>query len=686
MKTKRRPVLSFATLLALLLPAASASAGTYTVHSCQTPSGRFVGDEGWMALAGSPSPNRDGGLIETCTSDGRPMTIRFGELEWPVEPGVGRTWQFSAAPNTTITSASLARTFEIAWIIEDELYGRGYVVDAWHDEDEAAHRLEFRAAPWGGSIDSSSAGTHVTGTNGSWESVSFRLRCWEVNGEALCAPFPASLSLSRATFVLSDAHAPSGSVDVDGLGEAVRGAAAIGVEASDAGGGVYRAIVSVDGHEVAREVLDANGGRCGDVEPGNADAYEFAAPRPCPLSAAGTVALDTRGLRDGQHQLRVAVEDAAGNATVLHDAPFTTRNGPVATAAPRIGGGSAARVGDLLTAIAGSWDGDPDPIVRRWLRCDAAGDDCKQIAGAVGGAYALTPADVGGRVVLEELAENASGEGIARSEPTAVVAARADDGGPAPDPADGGTTPRGGTPPPDAPAPGGVEGLRNPVAGRDGDTPNGDGASGQARLTLRLRLAGGGTATRARGRHARRWTVTGRLTDPAGRGVSDARVTLVSRVGGGRWKAGAVVRTGTDGRFSRTLAAGPSRRIRATYFPFADSRSFRSSNVVSIESLAPLTIRADRGRVAGGGTVALAGRAGGARIPRGGLLVALQGHQAGWGWRTFRTVRTNAAGRWTARYRFRSRAGRFAFRAVVPRQAGYPFAPSTSAAVAVRVG
>jgi hypothetical protein len=690
--TKKTYIPLLASVVTLLLTAAPpATAGTYTVHSCQTPSGTFVGDEGWTALAATSEPNRDGGVIEACTLLGSPMGIRFGDVQLPANPGVGRSWRFDAAPDTTIASASLARTFELGWPIEDGVYGRGYVVDAWHDEDEISHRLEFRAPPWGGRTDSSNSGTHVTGAGGTWESVSFRLRCWESNGDALCGPFRATLAVSRATFGISDSQTPSGNVDVSGLATVVRGTVGVGVSASDVGGGVYRAIVSVDGAEVAREVLDGNGGRCGDVEPGNGDAYEFATPQPCALSAAGEVALDTSGLLDGQHQLRVEVEDAAGNVTLLHEGAFTSRNGPTATVAPRISGGDGTRVGDVLIALEGSWDGDPDRVTLQWLRCDAAGAGCRAVSGAIGGIYAVTPVDAGGRVVLEEIAENANGEGSVRSEPTTIVAPKDDERDPTPDPPvdggrrDGDPAP-GGDAPPVTPAAGGVDGLRNPVAGQGGNAPNGDGASAQARLTLRVRLAGGGTATRARGRHARRWTVTGRLLAPDGSAISDARVNLVTRVGAGRWKAGAVVRTGTDGRFARTLAAGPSRQVRATYFPFADSRSFRSSNLVGIESLAPLTIRADRGRVAGGGTVRLAGRAGGARIPRGGLLVALQGHQTGWGWRTFRTVRTNAAGTWKSSYRFRSRAGRFAFRAVVPRQAGYPFAASTSTAVSVRVG
>jgi hypothetical protein len=83
--------------------------------------------------------------------------------------------------------------------------------------------------------------------------------------------------------------------------------------------------------------------------------------------------------------------------------------------------------------------------------------------------------------------------------------------------------------------------------------------------------------------------------------------------------------------------------------------------------------------------VRLSGRVAGSTIPRGGVLVTLQGYQAGWGWRTFRTVRTTARGAWTTRYRFRLSHGRFGFRAVVPAQGGFPYLTNHSGGVFVTV-
>ena len=94
------------------------------------------------------------------------------------------------------------------------------------------------------------------------------------------------------------------------------------------------------------------------------------------------------------------------------------------------------------------------------------------------------------------------------------------------------------------------------------------------------------------------------------------------------------------------LPAGPSRDVRFTYFAFSDSHAVELSNVVHVDALAPLTIRADRRRVTGARVVRLSGRVGGGADPARRPARDAAGLPAGWGWRTFRTVRTDRRGRW----------------------------------------
>ena len=88
------------------------------------------------------------------------------------------------------------------------------------------------------------------------------------------------------------------------------------------------------------------------------------------------------------------------------------------------------------------------------------------------------------------------------------------------------------------------------------------------------------------------------------------------------------------------------------------------------------------GRVMGG-----AGRVMGGAMPAEGKVVELQFRLPGLAWGEFRTVRTDARGRFRYPYRFAdddSRGVRFQFRAFAPAQAGWPFEPAGSRPVHVR--
>jgi hypothetical protein len=284
----------------------------------------------------------------------------------------------------------------------------------------------------------------------------------------------------------------------------------------------------------------------------------------------------------------------------------------------------------------------------------------------------------------EVTAENASGASAARSAPTAIVADAAGHTAPPSSqaaPGAGGSGSGSAT----TPTPGGIQGVVNPLAQLPGHVNNGTNATAHARVEAVFRRVNGGSARSVRIRHGQRTTIVGRLTDASGAGIGGARLGAAWRIAGHGWVAHPGLRTSADGRFVYVLPTGPSRDVRFTYFAYSDSHAVELSNVVHVDVLAPLTIRADRHRVTGAHVVRLSGHVGGGSIPRGGLLVTLQGYQHGWGWRTFRTVRTDRTGSWSTRYRFRSSAGRFGFRALVPHQGRFPFATSRSTGVFVVV-
>ena len=101
---------------------------------------------------------------------------------------------------------------------------------------------------------------------------------------------------------------------------------------------------------------------------------------------------------------------------------------------------------------------------------------------------------------------------------------------------------------------------------------------------------------------------------------------------------------------------------------------------------AATTAHVDHRSLRNGHTVRFSGRLRGLPPPPGGKLIELQVRFPK-SWQTFKTARTDAGGRWSARYRFARTRGvvRYRFRARLPREAGYPFATGRSRSLTVRV-
>jgi fibronectin type 3 domain-containing protein len=87
---------------------------------------------------------------------------------------------------------------------------------------------------------------------------------------------------------------------------------------------------------------------------------------------------------------------------------------PVSTTAASFSG--ATRDGETLTAERGAWTGTPPlAYTYQWRRCDAAGANCADIAGATNATYALTSTDVGTTTRLVVTATNAAGSASSTS-------------------------------------------------------------------------------------------------------------------------------------------------------------------------------------------------------------------------------------------------------------------------------
>jgi hypothetical protein len=233
-----------------------------------------------------------------------------------------------------------------------------------------------------------------------------------------------------------------------------------------------------------------------------------------------------------------------------------------------------------------------------------------------------------------------------------------------------GEVPAGSPAPPDTVVPG-------------GGTPNGGNASPGASLTSLFERTNRASAKTAYGRPK---TIRGRLVDPNGRSISQAVITVLTRVPRRRLVESAQVRTDADGRYAYTAPAGPSRLIRLAYRAFSGDSTFADTSDVTLNVSAKARLRVTPGRVRNGKAVTFRGTVLGGYLPSRGVHVDLQVKQ-GRGWRTFGVARSSRRGAFSLRYRFTRtfQPSAYRFRARVRGEAGVPYEAGVSNAVKVSV-
>jgi len=193
------------------------------------------------------------------------------------------------------------------------------------------------------------------------------------------------------------------------------------------------------------------------------------------------------------------------------------------------------------------------------------------------------------------------------------------------------------------------------------------------------------TVTSLELRHGKRAVSTGRLTTSQGAAIPHSAILVEGQARSG----GPFVRLGTattdgQGKFQFKIPAGPSRTVRYRYDGTNTVRSASASLTTKVTAAARLEV--NRRRLRNGQTVRFSGKLLGRPIPAEGKLVALQA-KVGREWRTFANPRANVKGAFKHRYRFTATTGlrRYAFRAVVAREAAYPYEAGKSPVVRVTV-
>jgi hypothetical protein len=277
----------------------SARAGTYRLWTCHTPDGRPApiadATSGWKAAKrnGDDPVNQDA----ACETSGIVSTLHTN-----ARYGGGGTWTFTPPPGTSIGA------YAITWSGDVTGGGESTITRPGRQDPDypARHGASFNQET-------------VTETGLDVGSVTTLVACsFALPPGANCPGEPvANYTITRAVMTLNDLSAPQATeYSGDLLAAAtLKGPANVSIAAKDAGGGLYRVVVTADGKDAAAAVIPDSSGRCVNVDP--ADVYAFKWPQPCPLDVRTTVTVDTASLPEGTHSIGVVLEDAAGNRTTL---------------------------------------------------------------------------------------------------------------------------------------------------------------------------------------------------------------------------------------------------------------------------------------------------------------------------------------------------------------------------------
>ena len=536
---RRLAALTVLTVLLVLAAAPAARAGSYVVVGCADLDGALGAGhtvrptDGWHTAAGGHPTRND------CNAGagGRGL-FAVGER------GVN-LFRFDAPPGTTIerlvTTYRAHLSGAAAWAVPSFAVQAHYG-EVWGYIPPSAGNLA--AAP------RELAGRRAVGDARGAKWLQIGVRC-DLQGPCATGGAPWA-SFHALAVVLTDDRAPA--VGLTAPRGHVRGTIAAFLTARDEGGGVFARALELDGRRIAGVQL------CPTVRASVGPQRHVTRRVPCPLDAPGAVALDTRSVADGAHELVARVEDVAGNvrstaARIVVD-NLPPRAGTVAL---------AGEPSEALTARPSGFLGEDVAYDYRWERCAGAG--CTEIGGALSRTYRTRAADAGHRLRAVVTASDGGGAVRVASAPSAHV--------PAP-----------------AVAPSGA-------------------ASPRTRLTAWLERG-----RRRLGRATVTWPtrvrIRGRLTDLRGRPLARTPVRMLERIDGRRRRAITGVRTRRDGRLTTFTRIGPSRQLQLVHGSAAVTLRLRVR--------APVRLRVRRsGRI-----TRVMGRVLGGRVPRAGLRVRLQ--------------------------------------------------------------
>lgn len=352
-------LITIALVLAAAAPAA-ASDGTYTQILCANPStGHGVGAQGVHGLTTPATVLTWRPTISAVNCGDGPMTdVRAIKLEsrtdaWFGDGDYAALNYRVAEPSITLRSATYFRAFRVAHATDDSRtmivqHGGEQPAEPTAPQNPADFQWTVAQHSPRGRLDRPFAPENQVRAEHNGRQFSITARCSNTSCHHSTGDW--TYSFFGGTAELADTSPPT-VTDVSGTlttGTA-SGTADLVFSADDAGAGLYRFRLVVDGEEWrARRI--PGGTACTDANPSNDDPYEFTHQQPCSAGTRFAEQLDTTKLTNGTHRIRALIEDAGGNQTEILNRTVAVRNQPSSPTAPADGQHSPAALNAAVTA------------------------------------------------------------------------------------------------------------------------------------------------------------------------------------------------------------------------------------------------------------------------------------------------------------------------------------------------
>ncbi len=352
----RRALTLALVVLGGLVAASSAYAGSWMEVSCVNPSQSAAPSEGWSSFAAGGGY---GSNVGTGCAPGSPM---YAILSTDAAVGVGsnETLQYTPPGGSRLIGGSV----DVSFFADGGGYNASgtavaYTPEYAYNGSNVFYQCASGLPPCANGTYDFSGVLGIPSDRGG--NLYLSAGCGGHEGYACnSGGSEGAWSLVRvwwANLLLANEATPTGS-GITGtlLNPNAEGTAELTLNAADPGGpGVYLVIVQIDGKTVYSGTPNSNGGKCIPVgTSGGALMFDYS--QPCPASESVDLPINTTSLPNGQHTLKVLVQDAAGNSAVVYDGSISTKQ-PASNSLGALPGPGTSGGGSPAAAAVGAPNG-----------------------------------------------------------------------------------------------------------------------------------------------------------------------------------------------------------------------------------------------------------------------------------------------------------------------------------------